>query len=85
MMSQKDLMKSIDEFQEEYVKKYGRLPSESEVVELVKEAKREFYKMSEETRSNANEYKSVEDDKVLIAIADEMMDEFDEAFKELAK
>ena len=65
MMSQKDLMKSIDEFQEEYVKKYGRLPSESEVVELVKEAKREIYKMSEETRSNANEHKSEEDDKKL--------------------
>ena len=30
--------------------------------------------MSEETRNNTNEYKSVEDDKVLIAIADEMMD-----------
>lgn len=85
MMSQKDLMKSIDEFQEEYVKKYGRLPSESEVVELVKVAKREIYKMSEETRSNTNEYKTIEDNKVLIAIAGEMMDKFDDSFKELAK
>lgn len=40
---------------------------------------------SEETRSKANEYKSVEDDKVLIAIADEMLDKFDDSFKELAK
>ena len=41
--------------------------------------------MSEEIKSNTNEYRSVEDDKVLIAIADEMMDKFDESFKELAK
>lgn len=41
--------------------------------------------MTEETRSNNNEYRPVEDDKVLIAIADSLMDEFDESFKELAK
>lgn len=40
---------------------------------------------SEETRSNTNEYKTIEDNKVLIAIAGEMMDKFDDSFKELAK
>lgn len=37
-----DLFKKIDKFQLEYILTYGKLPSEEEVVELVKSAKKEL-------------------------------------------